>query len=154
LQPSLSVSAFQKASHNIEIHTQKALSTYKTLLIRYPKHVYILSSYAYFLELVMHNAEEAERYHRRADQLRARENDDTGLEGGVDSRAVISITEEGTVEQVNNAVTKIFGWNRLELIGRNIKLLVPSPYKEKHDQFLDRYRASGNSKIIGQAPRR
>ncbi len=102
----------------------------------------------------MHNAEEAERYHRRADQLRARENDDTGLEGGVDSRAVISITEEGTVEQVNNAVTKIFGWNRLELIGRNIKLLVPSPYKEKHDQFLDRYRASGNSKIIGQAPRR
>jgi len=123
--------------------------------VRYPKHVYILSSYAYFLELVLHNAEEAERYHRRADQLRARENDDTGLaDGGVDSQAVISISEEGTLEQVNKAVTKMFGWGRNELIGRNIKILVPSPYKEKHDQFLDRYRASGNAKVIGQPARK
>ena len=155
MQPQISFVAFQKASRNIEIHTQRALSTYKTLLVRYPKHVYILSSYAYFLDLVLHNAEEAKRYHRRADRLRAREVDDSGLaEGGVDSQSVISISEDGTIEQVNKAVTLMFGWNRNELMGRNIKLLVPSPYRERHDQFLDRYKSTGNAKVIGQPPRK
>jgi PAS domain S-box-containing protein len=155
LQPTISFTAFQRASRLIEVNTQKALSTYKTLLVRYPKQVYIISSYAYFLELVLHNAEEAERYHRRANQLRAREADDTGLsEGGADSQAIISISEEGVIEQVNKTVTTLFGWNRNELIGRNIKILVPSPYKEKHDQFLDRYKSTGNAKVIGQPPRR
>ena len=97
----------------------------------------------------MKNGEEAERYHRRAEQLRAREHDD----GGIDSRAVISINEEGTIEQVNKAVTNLFGWLRSELITRNIKLLVPSPYRERHDQFLDKYKATGNAKVIGHPPR-
>ena len=155
LQPSIQFSAFNKAARAIELHTQKALSTYKTLIVRYPKQIYIISSYAYFLDLVIHNAEEAERYHRRADQLRARENDETGLaEGGADSQAVITISEEGTIEQVNNATTKFFGWTRFELLTRNIKLIVPSPYKEKHDQFLDRYRATGNAKVVGLSPRK
>lgn len=114
-----------------------------------------MSSYAYFLELVIHNAEEAQRYHRRADQLRAREADDSGLtDGGQDSQSVISISEDGTIEQVNRAVTVMFGWNRAELISRNIKLLVPSPYREKHDQFLDKYKATGNAKVIGFPPRK
>jgi PAS domain S-box-containing protein len=155
LQPSIAFSTFNKMARMIELHTQKALSTYKTLIVRYPKHIYIISSYAYFLDLVIHNAEEAERYHRRADQLRARENDETGLsEGGADSQAVISISEDGVIEQVNNATTKLFGWSRIELLTRNIKLIVPSPYKEKHDQFLDRYKATGNAKVIGLPPRK
>lgn len=155
LQPTITFTAFNKAARAIELHTQKALSTYKTLIVRYPKHIYIISSYAYFLELVLHNAEEAERYHLRADQLRARENDETGLsEGGVDTQAVITISEEGTIEQVNNATTKFFGWSRSELVSRNIKLIVPSPYKERHDQFLDRYRATGNAKAVGLPPRK
>jgi PAS domain S-box-containing protein len=155
LQPSIAFSAFNRAARAIELNTQKALSTYKTLIVRYPKHIYIISSYAYFLDLVIHNAEEAERYHRRADQLRTRENDDTGLsDGGVDTQAVITISEEGTIEQVNNATTKFFGWTRLELITRNIKLIVPSPFKEKHDQFLDRYKATGNAKVVGLPPRK
>ena len=155
LQSNISFTAFNKAARSIEINSQKALSTYKTLLLRYPKHIYIISSYAYFLELVLHNAEEAERYHRRADQLRARENDETGLsEGGIDSQAVISISEEGTIEQVNNAVTNFFGYARIELLSRNIKLIVPSPYKERHDQFLDRYKATGDAKVIGLPPRK
>jgi PAS domain S-box-containing protein len=102
----------------------------------------------------MKNGEEALRYHRRADQLRSRESDDAGLtDGGTENRAVISISEDGTIEQVNKATTNIFGWLRSELITRNIKLLVPSPYKERHDMFLDRYRSTGNAKVIGYPPR-
>lgn len=102
----------------------------------------------------MKNGEEALRYHRRADQLRARENDDVGLsDGGMDNRAIISINEEGIIEQVNKATTNLFGWLRSELISRNIKILVPSPYRERHDQFLDRYKSTGNAKVIGYPPR-
>ena len=113
-----------------------------------------MSSYAYFLELVIKNADEAKRYHRRAEQLRARESDDMGLtDGSIESRAIITINEEGNIEQVNRAVTNLFGWLRLELITRNIKQLVPSPYRERHDMFLDRYKSSGNAKVIGFPPR-
>ncbi len=155
LQPSISIKAFKKASKEIEVQTEKALSTYKSLILRFPKQIYLISSYAYFLELVLHNAEEAEKYHRRAEQLRAREIDDTGLaEGGADSQSVITISEDGTIEQINRSVTLMFGWNRAELLGRNVKLLVPSPYRERHDQFLDHYKATGNAKVIGQPPRK
>lgn len=154
LQPEIATSAFLTAAKEIEVHTQKALATYKTLLVRYPKQIYILSSYAYFLELVVQNAEEAQRYHRRADQLRAREADDSGLmDGSAEAQAVVAISEDGTIEQINKNVSNMFGWARAELIGRNVKLLVPSPYREKHDQFLDRYKSSGNAKVIGQPPR-
>jgi PAS domain S-box-containing protein len=47
----------------------------------------------------------------------------------------------------------MFGYARLELIGRNVKSIVPSPWREKHDLFLDRYRTSGEAKVIGQPPR-
>ena len=102
----------------------------------------------------MKNGEEALRYHRRADQLRAREHDEAGVTDGLlDNRAVISINQEGTIEQVNKSATILFGWLRSELITRNIKLLVPSPYKERHDTFMDRYNSTGNAKVIGYPPR-
>lgn len=102
----------------------------------------------------MKNGEEALRYHRRVEQLRSRETDDSGItDGGADSRAIISITEEGTIEQTNRATTKIFGWLRSELTSKNIKHLIPSPYRERHDQFLDKYRSTGNTKVIGYPPR-
>ena len=154
LQPTITTSEFIKYAKSIETQTQKALSLYKSLIVRYPKQTYLVSSYAYFLELVVNNGEEASLYHRRADQLRAKENDETGLDEGGSENAIVSITEDGTIEQVNKAVTFMFGWNRNELLGRNVKLLVPSPYREKHDQFLDRYRTSGNAKVIGQPPRK
>lgn len=102
----------------------------------------------------MKNGEEALRYHRRVEQLRSRENDDSGVsDGGMDIRAIISINEEGIIEQVNKATTRLFGWLRSELISRNIKLLIPSPFRERHDQFLDKYRSTGNTKVIGYPPR-
>ena len=156
LQPTVTIAAFNNAARAIEAQTAKALATYKTLLIRYPKHVAILSSYAYFLDLVMHNADEAGKYHKRADEIRAREaeaSNKLNIDGKSSEAAVIAINEEGMIEAVNKVLCEMFGYLRSEIIGRNIKSIVSSPWKERHDVFMDRYRTTGEARVIGQPPR-
>jgi PAS domain S-box-containing protein len=69
------------------------------------------------------------------------------LEAAVD--AIITIDERGVIQLVNPAAERIFGYSTQELIGNNISLLMPSPYREEHDQYLARYLATGEKKIIG-----
>ncbi len=156
LQPEVTFVAFNNAARNIESQTAKALATYKTLLIRYPKHVAILTSYGYFLDLVMHNGEEAQKYHRRADEIRSREAETSNkltIDGTRTDTAVISIDEDGAIESVNKAFCNLFGYLRSELIGRNVKSIVASPWKERHDFFLDRYKSTGEAKVVNQPAR-
>lgn len=63
--------------------------------------------------------------------------------------AVITIDAKGTVETFNRAAEDIFGYAPSEVIGHNIKMLMPSPYAEQHDGYLDHYRKGGRPKIIG-----
>jgi two-component system, sensor histidine kinase len=62
---------------------------------------------------------------------------------------IITIDEDGTIETVNQATERLFGYTAAEMIGRNISLLMPEPYRTEHDGYLDRYRATGQRKIIG-----
>ncbi|MBB6252448.1 PAS domain-containing sensor histidine kinase [Nitrospirillum iridis] len=62
---------------------------------------------------------------------------------------VIVIDGQGTIQSFNPACESLFGWTAGEVIGRNIKLLMPAPYQEEHDQYLARYRATGERRIIG-----
>lgn len=62
---------------------------------------------------------------------------------------MIVIDEVGTVEDYNPACEKLFGYSAREVIGWNVKMLMPSPYREQHDFFLKRYRQTKNAKIIG-----
>lgn len=63
---------------------------------------------------------------------------------------VIIIDEHGTIQLINPAVEKQFGYTRHELVGQNIKLLMPSPDRERHDEYLRKYCETGEGKIIGQ----
>lgn len=63
--------------------------------------------------------------------------------------AIISIDNRGLVQAVNPAAERMFGYTPAELIGQNVKVLMPSPYHEEHDGYLDRYKHTGEKRIIG-----
>jgi PAS domain S-box-containing protein len=69
------------------------------------------------------------------------------LDSAVDG--IIIINERGTIEGLNPAALAVFGYTPEELIGRNVKLLMPDPYRAEHDQYLRNYRHTGQRKIIG-----
>jgi PAS domain S-box-containing protein len=61
----------------------------------------------------------------------------------------ITIDPEGSILSVNVATENLFGYSSSELIGKNIKMLMPEPYQSEHDQYLKNYLSSGVAKIIG-----
>gem|GEM_PF-1333227 len=63
--------------------------------------------------------------------------------------AMITIDQKGIIENLNQAAQSIFGYSEEEVLGKNVKMLMPSPYKEEHDSYLKKYLDTGNSKIIG-----
>jgi PAS domain S-box-containing protein len=63
--------------------------------------------------------------------------------------AIITIDERGTIESINPAGEKLFGYRAEELVGGNVNRLMPSPDREHHDQYLEHYLRTGEKKIIG-----
>jgi PAS domain S-box-containing protein len=62
---------------------------------------------------------------------------------------IVTIDEWGVITFVNPAVEAIFGYRRDELIGRNVRMLMPPEHKERHDGYLSNYLRTGEAKIIG-----
>ncbi|WDQ14858.1 PAS domain S-box protein [Rhodopirellula sp. P2] len=63
--------------------------------------------------------------------------------------AIIIIDQRGRIESVNLATERMFGFRSGEMLGQNVKMLMPSPYHEQHDGYLGRYQETGERHIIG-----
>ena len=63
--------------------------------------------------------------------------------------AIITISERGIIEMVNASTEQMFGYRREEMIGQNVSMLMPEPYRGQHDSYLSRYCETGQRKIIG-----
>jgi len=62
---------------------------------------------------------------------------------------IITINTKGTVETFNRAAERIFGYPPEEVIGKNVKMLMPAPFADEHDGYLKNYTNTGEAKIIG-----
>lgn len=68
---------------------------------------------------------------------------DTAVDG------IITVDERGLIDSFNPAAERLFGCPASEAIGQNIKLFMPSPYREEHDSYIKSYLDTGEKKIIG-----
>ena len=68
---------------------------------------------------------------------------DTAIDG------IVTIDARGIVRTFNPACERLFGYESGEVIGRNVNMLMPAPYREEHDDYLKRYLETGERRVIG-----
>jgi two-component system sensor kinase FixL len=63
--------------------------------------------------------------------------------------AMIVIDEKGIVQSYGVSAERMFLWRPTEVIGRNVSMLMPQPFRDQHDAYLQRYWQTGERRIIG-----
>jgi len=63
--------------------------------------------------------------------------------------AMVVIDEAGMIQSFSTAAERLFGYAAADTIGRNVDMLMPSPYREAHQQYITRYLTTGQRRIIG-----
>ena len=89
-----------------------------------------------------------ERKKAEAEMLDSKNKTDAILKAS--TNGIISIDSAGIIETFNPAAEKIFGYSLKEVIGQNVKILIPDEFAETHDSFLENYLKTGVKKVIGK----
>jgi two-component system, LuxR family, sensor kinase FixL len=88
------------------------------------------------------------RYHENVASLKSRE---AHLQSVLDTvpDATVVIDEAGIMQSFNAAAIRLFGYTEAEAVGKNVSMLMPTPYREGHDGYIHRYLTTGERRIIG-----
>ncbi|MFM9938116.1 MAG: PAS domain S-box protein [Hyphomicrobiaceae bacterium] len=63
--------------------------------------------------------------------------------------AILTIDPRGLIQSINTATTRLLGYSRAELLGQNVRIIMPEPYASRHDGYIEAYLQTGRKKIIG-----
>ena len=63
--------------------------------------------------------------------------------------AMVVIDERGIIQSFSATAGRLFGYDAAEVVGKNVKMLMPPPYRDSHDDYLGRYLRTGERRIIG-----
>jgi len=94
------------------------------------------------------NASLEDEIDRRTKELQLSENKQRAVLGNI-ADGIITIDTHGIVQTFNPAAEKIFEYNAAEIVGKNIKTLMPAPYSDQHDTYLKNYSETGVARVIG-----
>ncbi len=88
-------------------------------------------------------------------KIKALDEQDQRLKGLIQScnDAIIEIDQDGTIEEFNRAAESLFGYARAEVVGQDLRLLLPSGDAERHHEYVWRYVETGETRIIGRGRR-
>jgi PAS domain S-box-containing protein len=97
---------------------------------------------------VLQNNSDITGLKRAQDEIAARE---AHLRSILDTvpEAMIVIDANGSVTSFSAAAAQLFGYRPEEVIGQNVKMLMPEPYRAEHDGYIGRYLSTGEARIIG-----
>jgi len=63
--------------------------------------------------------------------------------------AILVIDDKGVIETFNKAAEKLFGYPAADILGQNVSVLMPEPYRSEHDSYIARHLRTGENRIIG-----
>ena len=94
---------------------------------------------------------EADEIRSLEDARRALEESEAHLRSVLETvpDAIIVINDRGLIQSFSPAAERLFGYSASQVMGQNVRILMPQPYREEHDGYLDRYRRTGERRIIG-----
>jgi PAS domain S-box-containing protein len=100
------------------------------------------------LGIMINNVIASVRTDTLLEEIKTSEERSSGIiDGSID--AIITINQDGIIQSFNLAGENMFGYSAADVIGENVKMLMPSPYRNEHDSYLANYRDTGEKKIIG-----
>ncbi|KXZ48338.1 hypothetical protein GPECTOR_28g744 [Gonium pectorale] len=153
LRDAVNLNSLTSAFRKIEQMERLADRTYKVALERYPKAVRLLRSYANFLETVKNDPWTAAQFYSEAEKqeeaLENAENELAGEEGlTMRNSAIITINAMGIIQMANKHASKMLGYVKGELDGKNVSCTMPQPFSARHNGYLRNYVTTGKAKIL------